>query len=339
MTKKMLKNYVINFVVVFMLFVVLSFMMANGILSKYYQGIIIFILINVILASSLNLVTGFLGQLTLGHAGFMAVGAYASALVSIALKDAMPDLPLLIISLTVAGISAGFIGIIIGIPALRLRGDYLAIITLGFGEVIRVIINNIDITGGAQGLTGIPRIATFQYAFWIAVIIILVLYRLTHSKQGRAILSIREDEVAAEAVGVRTTYYKVMGFAIAAAFAGIGGGLYAHYIAFLDPNTFNFMRSVEILVIVVLGGMGSLTGTIVASTVLTILPEALRGFSDFRMLLYSFLLILMMLFRPQGLFGTGEFSWQSVYDRTKKVHSALTSREKKEVEDGTSRSE
>lgn len=334
MTKKMIKNYAINFAVVVLVFAVLMGMMATGMLSKYHQGIIIFILINVILASSLNLVTGFLGQLTLGHAGFMAVGAYASALFSVAFKGQMPNLLLLIISLIIGGIAASIVGIIIGIPALRLRGDYLAIITLGFGEVIRVIINNIKITGGAQGLTGIPRIATFQTAFWIAALVILVLYRLTHSKQGRAILSIREDEVAAEAVGVRTTYYKVLGFAIAAGFAGVGGGLYAHYIAFLDPNTFGFMRSVEILVIVVLGGMGSLTGTIVAATVLTILPEALRGFSDFRMLLYSFMLIVMMLFRPQGLFGTGEFSWQTLYDRTKLVHSALRKREKRGGIDG-----
>lgn len=339
MTKKMFKNYMVNFAVVSIIFVILSLMMSGGILSKYYQGIIIFILINIILASSLNLVTGFLGQLTLGHAGFMAVGAYASALTSIVLKSIISDLPLLLVSLLVGGVSAGVVGIIIGIPALRLRGDYLAIITLGFGEVIRVIINNIEITGGAQGLTGIPRIASFKYAYWIAVVVILVLYRLTHSKQGRAIKSIREDEVAAEAVGVRTTYYKVLGFAIAAAFAGVGGGLYAHYIAFLDPNTFNFMRSVEILVIVVLGGMGSLTGTIVAATILTILPEALRGFAEFRMLLYSFMLILMMLFRPQGLFGTGEFKWQGIYDRTLKLRKALMNREKKEAVDGSTRGE
>lgn len=336
MTKKMIKNYAINFIVVLIIFIILSTLMNVGIINRYHQGIIIFILINVILASSLNLATGFLGQLTLGHAGFMAVGAYTSALSSMFLREHLSGLLLLLTCLTIGGICSGIMGVLIGIPALRLKGDYLAIITLGFGEVIRVIINNIKITGGAQGLTGIIRFASFPYAYWIAVIVILILYRLTHSKQGRAIMSIREDEIAAEAVGIRTTYYKVLGFAIAAAFAGVGGGLYAHYIAFLDPNTFNFMRSVEILVIVVLGGMGSLTGTVVAATVLTIMPEALRGFSDYRMLLYSFLLIVMMLFRPVGLFGTGEFSWQTLYDRAKKIRSAVIKREKKEDADGSS---
>ena len=231
-----------------------------------------------------------------------------------AVPEAIVELGALIISLIVAGIVAGIVGILIGIPALRLRGDYLGIITLGFGEVIRVIINNMgDMTGGAQGLTGIPRIANFDNVFWITVLVVAILYTLTHSRQGRAIISIREDEIAAEAVGIQTTRYKVMGFAIAAFFAGIGGGLYAHYIAFLDPNTFGFMRSVEILVIVVLGGMGSLTGSVVASIVLTILPEALRDFANFRLLIYSGLLVVMMIFRPQGIFGTHEFSMSKIH--------------------------
>ena len=330
MDKKILKNYAVNALVVIAIYILLKILIGTGVVSRYHQGIIIFILINIILATSLNLATGFLGQLTLGHAGFMAVGAYASAMTAVALKanfKDMPDLLMLLISLLVAALASAVVGIIIGVPALRLRGDYLAIITLGFGEVIRVVINNIKATGGAQGLTGIPKISTFDNVFWITVLVVLFLYRLTHSRQGRAILSIREDEIAAEAVGVKTTQFKVMGFAIAASIAGIGGGLYAHYIAFLDPNTFNFMRSVEILVIVVLGGMGSLTGSILAAIVLTIMPEALRSFANYRLLLYSFMLIVMMIFRPKGFFGTGEFSWQGFYDRYTMRKNALLKRE------------
>lgn len=330
MNKKIMKNYAINAFVVFAIYMILKMLIVTGLISRYHQGIIIFIMINIILATSLNLATGFLGQLTLGHAGFMAVGAYASAMTAVALKSSfagMPNLIMLLISLVVAAIASALVGIAIGVPALRLRGDYLAIITLGFGEVIRVVINNIKATGGAQGFTGIPKISTFDNVFWITVLVVLFLYRLTHSRQGRAILSIREDEIAAEAVGVKTTEFKVMGFAIAASIAGIGGGLYAHYIAFLDPNTFNFMRSVEILVIVVLGGMGSLTGSILAAIVLTIMPEALRSFANYRLLLYSFMLVIMMIFRPKGIFGTGEFSWQGMYDRYQMRKNALFRRE------------
>jgi len=354
MDKQIIKSYVFNILAIILIFVLLKILIATGILSRYYIGIVIFIGINIILATSLNLATGFLGQLALGHAGFMAVGAYASAITAIALKPTflpyleslfppililgfipigfIPGLIVLLISLVVAGIFAGIVGIVIGIPALRLRGDYLGIITLGFGEVIRVFINNMKaLTGGAQGLTGIPRISNFDNVFWITVIVVGILYTLTHSRQGRAIISIREDEIAAESVGINTTKYKVMGFAIAAFFAGIGGGLYAHYIAFLDPNTFNFMRSVEILVIVVLGGMGSLTGSVVAAIVLTILPEALRDFANFRLLIYSGLLVIMMIFRPQGIFGTSEFSMSEFIHKIK--HNQIFS-PGKEVKEG-----
>lgn len=332
MAKISKKNYIINVLAIILVFLLLKFFISNGVISRYYLGIIIFICINIVLATSLNLATGFLGQLALGHAGFMAIGAYVSAITAISLKGTgLPNTVMLLISLLLAGIFAGVIGIAIGIPALRLKGDYLGIITLGFGEVIRVFINNIKMTGGAQGLTGIPRISNIDNVFWITVIVVTILYTLTNSRHGRAIISIREDEIAAEAVGIQTTKYKVMGFAIAAFFAGIGGGMYAHYIAFLDPNTFNFMRSVEILVIVVLGGMGSLTGSVIAAIVLTILPEALRDFANYRLLIYSGLLVIMMIFRPQGLFGTTEFSMSGFLYRVR--HNQLFS-SRKNLEEG-----
>ncbi|MBF7097063.1 branched-chain amino acid ABC transporter permease [Alkalibacter mobilis] len=312
------KNYLFNLGAVIIFFVILKLLMNGNVINRYYQGIIVFICINIIVAGSLNLTLGFLGQLALGHAGFMAVGAYSSALLSIYLRSLeLPVIMHLGTALLFGGLISGIIGYLIGLPALRLRGDYLAIITLGFGEIIRVVINNLKFTGGAQGLSGIPKIANFTNAYWIAVVVLAFLYALIRSRHGRAIISIREDEIAAEAVGIDTVKYKALGFTISAFFAGIGGGLFAHYMAYLDPSIFNFMKSVEIVVIVVLGGMGSLTGTILASAVLTSLPELLRNFSEYRLLIYSFVLVVMMIFRPQGIFGTAEFSLKNLMSSPK----------------------
>lgn len=308
---KKVKSYIINIVAIVILFIILQVLIRTNVLNRYYQGIMISICINVIVAAGLNLAIGFLGQLALGHAGFMALGAYGSALTAIYLFPNLSGTLQLVVCILVGGLISGLIGFLIGIPALRLRGDYLAIITLGFGEIIRVVINNLGITNGAQGLTGIPRITNFTNAYWIMIVVMALLFTLTNSRHGRAIISIREDEIASESVGIFTTRYKLLGFSISAFVAGIGGGLFAHYIAFLDPNTFNFMKSVEIVVIVVLGGLGSLTGTIISGGILTALPEILRQFADYRLLIYSFALIVMMIFRPQGLFGTKEFSLTS----------------------------
>lgn len=319
--KGFIKNSSINIFAIVLGYVLLFSLIKTGVINGYYEGIIIAICINIILATSLNLATGFLGQLALGHAGFMAIGAYGAALCTMNMN--LPDGLQLIVSLLVGGLIAAIIGIIIGIPALRLRGDYLAIITLGFGEIIRVFIVNVKFTGGAKGLRGIDPLVGFNSVFWITVVVVAILYLLIHSRHGRAIISIREDEIAAEAVGINTTVSKLKGFAIAAFFAGVGGGVYAHYMTVLDPKTFNFIRSVEILVMVVLGGMGSLTGSIVAAIGLTILPEALRDFAKYRLLIYSFALIVMMIFRPIGFLGTKEFSLngciKSVIGKFKKV--------------------
>ena len=313
MFKRFKDTYLLNLLGIVALYIVFKFLITQGVLSRYYVGVLIFIGINIILATSLNIATGFLGQLALGHAGFMAIGAYTSALISKALivqANPLPNTIILIISMFLAGVAAFFASLIIGIPSLRLRGDYLGIITLGFGEVIRVVINNVSFTGKAQGLSGIPMLTNFDNTFWITVVIVVILFTLTNSKHGRAIVSIREDEIASEAVGIPTTFYKILGFSTPAFFGGVGGALYANYISFLDPNIFSFMKSVEILVIVVLGGMGSLTGSIIAAIVLTILPEALRDFANYRMLAYSFLLVMMMIFKPSGIFGTSEFSFK-----------------------------
>lgn len=309
-------RYIINLVLIAALWLVLFTLIQNGTITNYWSGILITVGINIILAVSLNVATGYLGQLPLGHAGFMAVGAYAGGIFMKAVPvqellkagNTAAAIPYILIALLISAIVAGIFGLIIGIPALRLKGDYLAIITLGFGEIIRVAANALPITGGAMGLSGIPAYTNFTNAYWVMIISVFVIYAFIKSRHGRAVLSIREDEIAAEASGVRTTYYKMMAFVLAAFFAGIAGGLYAHQVGVLAPSKFDFNYSVEFLVMVVLGGMGSITGSIIAATVLTILPEALRGFSDYRMLLYSVVLIVMMLFRPTGLLGTYEFS-------------------------------
>ncbi|MFN3699130.1 MAG: branched-chain amino acid ABC transporter permease, partial [Dictyoglomus sp.] len=208
----------------------------------------------------------------------------------------------------IGGIFAGLLGILIGIPTLRLKGDYLAIATLGFGEIIRVIIYNMEIVGGPRGFPGIPKYTDITWvAFW-SFICILVVYRLIHSSHGRVIISIREDETASEAMGVNTTFYKVFSFSVGAFFAGIAGGLFAHYLMMLHPSSFTFMRSVEILLMIVLGGLGSITGSVFGAFVLTVLPEALRGFAHLRLIIYSLALIIMMLVKPLGLMGNKEVS-------------------------------
>jgi len=212
-----------------------------------------------------------------------------------------------------AMVLAGIAGLLIGWPALRLKGDYLGIMTLGFGEIVKTIITNMKgLTNGAQGLYGIPKIMNFPTAFWTTVFVVTVIFLFMNSRHGRAILSIREDEIASESVGINISRYKLLGFVIASMFAAVGGSIFAFNIGFIAPQQFNFLRSVEIFVIVVLGGMGSLTGSIIASIVLVSLPELLREFSSYRYLLYSSLLVIMMLFRPQGLMGTKEFNLQKL---------------------------
>ena len=310
--KKWIPNVII-LVLVLALYILLSVLISANIINPYYSGILTMVCINVILAVSLNLATGFLGQLVLGHAGFMSVGAYSAALFT--MYSGLPTVVSFPLALLVGGIVAAAFGVIIGVPALRLKGDYLAILTLGFGEIIRVLILAMPFTGGAAGLSGIPLLTTFTYVFIIAIITVAVIFAFIHSRHGRAVIAIREDEIAAEAAGIHTTYYKLLAFVLAAFFPGIAGGLYAHHIGVLDPSKFDFNYSVEILIMVVLGGMGSITGSIVAAIVLTLLPELLRGFSEYRMLIYSVILICVMLFKPSGLLGQHELSLTKILNK------------------------
>ncbi|MEG0176941.1 branched-chain amino acid ABC transporter permease [Anaerorhabdus sp.] len=282
-------------VAIFAVFGVITILTKQGIINRYYSGILLSTCINVILVVSLNLTTGFLGQLTLGHAGFMAVGAYASAYCTKVVFASLPAIVSFPLSLLIGGSLALVFGIIIGFPTLRLRGDYLAIITLAFGEVIRTILLNLNFIGGAKGYSGIQRYSTFAWAYFLAVATVIIIVMLIKSRHGRAIISVREDEIAAEASGINTANYKILAFVFAAFFAGIAGGLYAHYMGILEPKAFTFNKSIEILVMVVLGGMGNIKGAIISAIVLTILPELLRSVSEYRTMIYALVLIIMML--------------------------------------------
>lgn len=315
--KKFIKP-IIFLVLMFAVYFVINPLITSRSLSNQAISIIMFICINIILATSLNLITGFTGQLCLGHAGFMSIGAYFSAILSVRLH-----LPFIIV-LIAGGLLAAIISLLIGIPTLKLKGDYFAITTLGFGEIIKVIVNNIDAVGGAKGFS-VPKSSTFTFVYFIMIISVLIIYNIIRSSYGRAMVSIRENEIASEAMGVNTSKYKILAFVIAAFFAGVAGGLFSHYITFIQPESFNFLKSVEIITFVVLGGMGSLSGSILAALILTILPEALRNLNDLlkiivpnatinlndlRMIIYSATLIILMLFRPQGLLGTKEISFK-----------------------------
>ena len=284
-------------------------------INTYLQGVIIMVCINTIAVLGMSVLTGFTRLFSFGNAGFMSIGAYTAAILTVKFNVNF------LLAIILGALFAGFIAFLLGSITLRLKGDYLAIITLGFGEIIRVVLTNIDsvlgfkFTYGAAGLKRIPKISSFTLVFLCVALTCLIIHMVMKSRHGRAILSIRENEIAAESCGVNTTYYKVMAFVLSAFFAGIAGCLYAGYLGSLYPSTFKFMKSIEILVMVVLGGMGSMLGSVLSATVLTILPELLRSVADYRMVAYSLLLVLMMIFRPKGLMGTYDFSLSRILEK------------------------
>jgi branched-chain amino acid transport system permease protein len=286
--------------------------------------------VNVTLAVSLNVVNGFTGQFSLGHAGFMAVGAYTAAKITTSLSGvelafvpgAFSDQAVFALALLAAMVMAAIAGFLVGMPSLRLRGDYLAIVTLGFGEIIRSVIENMKFLGQATGISGLPPRTNLVWVGVSALATIVMARRLAVSTQGRALFAIREDEVAAEAMGVDTTGYKVRAFVISAAYAGLAGALIAHAIQLATPRMFTFVRSIEVVVMVVLGGLGSITGSVVAACTLTLGLELLREFQSFRMVVYAALLIMLMLLRPQGIFGTREIWDLPIFRRRSRLAAA-----------------
>lgn len=287
-------------------------------IDQYYMIILINIGVNIILAVSLNLVNGFTGQFSMGHAGFMAVGAYTSAIISKSLHlspDVASSYFFFPIALIAGGLVAALFGVLVGVPSLRLRGDYLAIVTLGFGEIIRVIIQNLEFLSGARGMSDIPRLTSGFMVFAIVALLLFLLSNLIRSTYGKGFIAVCDDEIAAQAMGINTTRYKVTAFVIGAFFAGVAGGLYAHYISFIEPKQFDFVKSIEVVVMVIVGGMGHNIGVLFAAILLTVLPEALRPVAEYRMVLYSLALIIIMISRPQGLFGDSKYLLTWIRDK------------------------
>ena len=284
------------------IFAVLEGTMTAGLVGSFWKLNITLIGINIILAASLNLINGYTGQFSLGHAGFMAVGAYIGVILTTNFH-----LPL-IVAMLAGGAAAAILGALIGLPTLRLSGDYLAIATLGLGEIIRIVIMNIQYVGGAAGFSGIPHLTTFPWVFFTMLFTLFFIKNFVNSTHGRACIAIRENEIAAAAMGVNTTKYKVMAFTIGAAFAGIAGVLFAHCFYIISPSSFTFMQSFNYLIMVVLGGLGSLTGSVAGAFVVTALSAALADWPEFRMIIYALALIFLMFYRPQGLFGYVEIS-------------------------------
>lgn len=304
--KKLIEtNWIRKLISLILTFGIIQLLISLDIINSYLQTTLATICINIILAVSLNLITGFTGQFSLGHAGFMSIGAYTCALITLR----VPSVLGFIIGVFAGAIMAAIVGFLVGLPTLRLRGDYLAIATLGMAEIIRIIFLNLDsITNGAAGLQDIPHFTNWPWLFVFTAGTILIISNFIKSSHGRACISIREDEIAADAMGINSTKYKVMAFTIGAFFAGIAGALYASTFNFIDPKIFSFSKSIDILVIVVLGGLGSISGSVIAAILLAIITTYLQSFANVQMIIYSLLLIIIMIFRPQGLMGSKELS-------------------------------
>lgn len=291
------KNDLKMLIVALVIYAVIMGLTEAGMLSAFWQLNLIFAGLNIILAASLNLINGYTGQFSLGHAGFMAVGAYVGVVLTTNFQMPFP------LALLAGGVSAGLLGALIGLPTLRLRGDYLAIATLGLGEIVRIVIINVPYVGGAAGFKGIQHLTNFTWVFFIMLAALFIIKNFVNSRHGRACLAIRENEIAAESMGIYTTKYKVLAFTIGAFFAGVAGTLFGHNMYILSPASFTFMQSFNILIMVVMGGLGSMTGSIAGALVVTFLSAALASFPNARMIIYALALILLMFYRPQGLFG------------------------------------
>ncbi|WP_207645611.1 branched-chain amino acid ABC transporter permease [Oscillibacter sp. PC13] len=335
LSKTSRRNY-LTYALVILAFVLLQILSGTGSISSSLKGMLVPICAYVVMAISLNLTVGVLGELSLGHAGFMSMGAFTGTAAAIALQNVIPIAPLrLAVAMAIGAAFAALAGFLIGIPVLRLKGDYLAIVTLAFGEIIKSIFNNLYvgmdseglhfsllsdntnlldggklIIGGPMGIGGIQKISTFAAGFILVMLTLMIVFNLVNSRAGRAIMAVRDNRIAAESIGVNITKYKMMAFVTSAALAGAAGSLFAMNYSTIVANKFDFNTSILVLVFVVLGGLGNMLGSIVAAAALTILPEALRQFSDYRMLVYAIVLILVML-------ATNNPTLRSYLDRAK----------------------
>lgn len=347
---KNMKDNMITYGIVIIAYIIMQIMISTGNVSSLMQGLMVPLCVYVILAVSLNLTVGILGELSLGHAGFMCVGAFTGAFFSKCMQNVITvDILRFILAILIGAVSAGIIGLLIGMPVLRLKGDYLAIVTLAFGEIIKNLINVLYIgkdsrglhfsmkdslslgleeggtviINGAQGITGTPKDSTFTIGVILIIITLVIVLNLIHSRDGRAIMSIRDNLIAAESIGINITKYKLMAFSISAALAGMAGVLYSHNLNSLmaTPKNFGYNMSIMILVFVVLGGIGNIRGSIISAVILTLLPELLRGLSNYRMLIYSIILIIMMLFNwsPKLITLREKYSLKRLFKKTEEV--------------------
>lgn len=285
-------------------FVVLNTLVEMGIINRFYQITLVTIMLNIIYATGLNLVLGVAGQFSLGHAGFIAIGAYSGAIFTKAMDNSFQGL---LVGMAVGAVISILLALLVGVPTLRLKGDYLAIATLGVGEIVRVIINNLkSITNGPAGISGVPLVTSWQLVYFFLVLTTIFILNYVYSSAGRATMSIQQDEIASEAMGVNVTKYKVVAFVIGAITAAIGGALNASYLGIVTPGDYTYAKSIDILIIVVFGGIGSFTGTFVAAIILGLLNVLLQDYGQLRMIIYGVAVILIMIFRPGGLLGTSE---------------------------------
>ncbi len=345
---KTTKSNAITYLLVVAVYLVVQLLVSTGNISSLMKGLLVPLCVYAIAAISLNLVVGISGELSLGHAGFMCVGAYSSAFFSVLVGDALPEMVRFILAILIGAGVAALFGMLIGIPVLKLRGDYLAIVTLAFGEIIKNLMNvmyvgrdsnglhfsvtdtaslNMEADGqviikGALGITGTPKNSTFTVGIVLILISLFIILNLIHSRSGRAIMAIRDNRIAAESVGINITKYKLMAFSISAALAGVAGVLYAHNLSTLTVKKFDYNTSILILVFVVLGGIGNIRGSMIAAVILTVLPEVLRGLSDYRMLIYAIVLIAMMLFN----WAPSAINWRA------KIKAKMKNRNVKEAE-------
>lgn len=295
-------------------FLALGFLLSFAIpqlslLDEYVQLIAMYVGINIILAASLNLVNGYMGEFSVGHAGFMAVGAYVASLLTVKVIPAGLAAWLFPLAIIIGGLCAALAGLVVAIPSFRTRGDYLAIVTLAFNMIVKSVFENIEAIGGPRGFLGMERLTTLPWTFFWTVLAVWVIRNLVYSNYGRGVLSIREDEIASDLMGVSTRQVKLLAFVVSSFFAGVAGALFAHLLQFINPRVFDIIKSTDVLIMVYLGGIGSIAGSILGATIFTVLLEVLRPLQMWRMVLMPLMLVLLMLYRPQGIMGLREFLW------------------------------
>lgn len=278
-------------------------------LDPYIQLVVMYIGINIILTLSLNLINGYMGEFSVGHAGFMAIGAYTASYLTVKVFPAELTAWLFPVAVIAGGAVAGVVGLVVAFPSFKTRGDYLAIVTLAFGMIVKSVIENLDFLGGPRGFLGMEKLSILPWVFFWVIISVWIIRNLIYSNFGRGVLSIREDEIASDLMSVNTNHVKVLAFTVSSFFAGVAGALFAHLLQFINPRAFDILKSTDILIMVYLGGIGSIAGSLIGATVYTVLLEVLRPMGIWRMVVMPLILVLLMIFRPHGIMGLKEFRW------------------------------